>query len=54
MLCILSSFALILMGRDRVGCFAMIVFIMSCDCYCSAALPRGTLGWFAVFDFGIT
>ena len=25
---------------------------MSCDCYCSVALPNGAVGWFAVCDCG--
>ena len=26
--------------RERAGCFALIVFMVSCECYCSlAALP---------------
>ena len=32
-------------GEERAGCFTLIVFLMSCDCKCSAALPHGTMGW---------
>ena len=30
-----SSFATILMGEERVGCFASFVFLVSRDCYVS-------------------
>ena len=26
------------------GCFTLIVFLMSCDCNCYVALPRGGVG----------
>ena len=45
-------FALIL-TRERAGCFAFIVFGMSCYCKCSMALPRGAVGSSAVRDCGI-
>ena len=35
-------------GKERAGCFTLIVFLMSCDCKCSVALPRGAVGWSAV------
>ena len=37
-----------------VGCFTLIIFLMSCDCYCSVAHPRGAMGWSAVCDCGIS
>ena len=37
--------------RERAGCFALIVFLMSSDCYCSVALPHGAVG---VCDCGIS
>ena len=37
----------------RAGCFALIVFMMSCFCKCPVALPHGTLGLSAVYDCGI-
>ena len=49
-----SGFAIILMGKREAGCFNLFVFLMPCDCYCPVALPRGTLGWSAVCDCGIT
>ena len=53
-----SSFAIIL-TRKRIGCFAFIVFQVSCYCKCSVALPHGAVGlsavgWSAVRDRGIS
>ena len=46
------SFAIILMGkRERAGCFAKYVFLMSGDC--CVALPRGVMGLSAFCDCGI-
>ena len=50
---VFSSFAVIL-TRKRTGCFAFIVFWMSCYCKCHVALPHGPMGWCAVCDFGIS
>ena len=33
--------------------FTLFVFLISCDCYYTEALPHGTVGWFAVSDCGI-
>ena len=41
-------------GEERAGCFALTVFLMSCDSQCSVALPHGTLSWSAVYDCGIS
>ena len=30
--------------EERVDCIALIVFLMSCDCQCSVALPHGAVG----------
>ena len=49
-----SSFATILMGEKRAVCFALIVFLMSCDSLCSVALSHGVMGWSAVCDCGIS
>ena len=38
----------------RVGCFTLIVFLRSCGCLCSVALPHGTICWSAVCDCGIS
>ena len=37
-------------GEVKAGCFTLIVFLMSCDCYCSVALPQGAMGCSAVCD----
>ena len=52
LLCVLSSFAIILTRRNA-GCFALIVFLLSCCCLCSVALPNCTMSWYAVCDCGI-
>ena len=31
-------------GEERAGCFTLIVFLMSCVCLCSVALPHGAVG----------
>ena len=36
--------------EERAGCFAFIVFRMSCYCKCPVALPHGAVGWSAVCD----
>ena len=47
-----SSFAIILMGEERVGCFAYFVFLVSRDC--CVALPRSAMGSSEVCDCGIS
>ena len=41
-------------GEERAGCFTLFVFLVSCDCYCSVALPHGDVGWSALCDCGIS
>ena len=48
LLCVHSRFAIISMGRERVGCFALFVFVMSLDC--CVALPHDATGLSAVCD----
>ena len=54
-----SRFAIIVMGEDReswllyLNCLKLSVFLMSCDCSCSLALPRGAVGLSTVCDCGI-
>ena len=38
----------------RAACFALIVFLVSCDSQCSVALPHSVVGWSAVCDCGIS
>ena len=48
-----TSFAIILMGkRERAGCFALFVFLASCDC--CVVLPHSSVGLSAVCDCGIS
>ena len=53
LICVHSSFAIILIGkRERAGCFAYFVFLVSHDgC---VALPCGAMGLSAVCDCGIS
>ena len=53
-LCILSSFAIILIAEVGAGCFTSIVFLVSCDCYCSVALPCDSVGCSAMCDCGMS
>ena len=48
-----SGFAIVL-TKKRAGCFASIVFLMSCFCQCSVALCHGAMSWSAVCDRGIS
>ena len=53
LLCVYSSLAIILMGkRERAGCFALFVFLVSHDC--CVALPYDARGLSAVCDCGIS
>ena len=45
----LSSFCNHTDGEESAGCFALTVFLMSCDMQCSVALPHGAVGWSAVW-----
>ena len=36
-----------LAGEERAGCFAYVVFLLSCGCWCSVSLPHSALGWSA-------
>ena len=40
--------------QERACCFALVVFLVSCGCWCSVALPRGAVGWSAVCNYGIS
>ena len=54
LLCVFSSFAIILKKKERTGCFVFIVLQMSCYSNCSVALPHGAVGKSAVHDCGIS
>ena len=49
---ILGITVLVKKQESRAGCFALIVFLMSCDCKYSVA--HGAVGWSAVCDCGIS
>ena len=53
LLCVLSSFAIILKRKRVLVAFAFIVLQMSFYCKCSVTLPQGAMGWFMVCDCGI-
>ena len=40
--------------EERAGCFAFIVFRMSCYCNFFVALSHGAVGWSAVCGCGIS
>ena len=40
--------------EERADCFTLFVFVVSCDCYCSFALPQSAMGRSAVCDCGIS
>ena len=40
--------------EEEAGCFALIIFWMSCYCKYSVILPRGAVGGSAVCDCGIS
>ena len=40
------------MGKRELDVLLCLVFLVSCDCYLSVALPYGALGWYAVCDCG--
>ena len=41
-------------GEERAGCFALYVFLVSCDWCCSMAPSYDPVGWSAVCDCGIS
>ena len=47
-----STFTIILM--KNVGCFTLIVLLMSCDCSCSVALLHGAVAWPSECNCGIS
>ena len=52
LLCVISSFAIILMRKRELVAKFFFVFRMSCYCKCSVALPDGAVGRSAVCECG--
>ena len=51
--CVLFRFSIILVGkRERES--TLIVFLMSCGCYCHVALSHGAMCQYALCDCGIS
>ena len=50
----MSFLVLHLAEKERADCFALIVFLLSCCCKCSVALPHGAVGRSAVCDCGFS
>ena len=48
LLCVHFSFAIILMGKERAGCFAFFLFLVSRDC--CLALPHDAKSVIVVFS----
>ena len=42
---ILSSFAVISLRKRRADGFTIIIFLVSCGCYCTLPLSYGAVGW---------
>ena len=40
--------------RGGAICFALIVYMFSCGCWCSVPLPRGAVVWTVICDIGIS
>ena len=52
LLCVLSSFAIILKGKREL--LVLLCFVFLASCYFMLALCRGAKGWSAVCDCGIS
>ena len=48
------SFEIILIGKRKLVALLYLLFLVYCDCKCSAALPVGAVVWYSVFDHGIS
>ena len=44
---------LVLIGKRELIAL-LCLSSLSCDCYCSVALPRGAVGWSVMCDYGIS
>ena len=54
LLCVHSSFAIILKKEEKAGYSAIIVLHMYFYYKCAVAFPRGAIRWSAVFHCGIS
>ena len=54
LLSVVSSFAIISLGKRVLRWCALIAFLMSFDCKCFVSLPHGAMGWSVVCDCGIS
>ena len=52
LVCVHSSFAIILIGEKRAGCFALFVFLVAGGCF--VALPGGCQEFVCIYDYGIS
>ena len=50
--CLLNCHVISLDGEERAGCFALLVFLVSCEC--CVALPHDAMDLSAVCDCGIS
>ena len=53
LLCVHSSFAIILTGKRMLVALLLLSYKMYCYYKCSVALPHGAVSWSAVCDCGI-
>ena len=54
LLCVLSSFAIILMKKRELVALLKLPFFMSCYYKCSVTHPHGAVCWSAVCDCSIS
>ena len=54
LLCVHSSFAIILKKNKKLGALLLLSFRCIVTIICFVALPRGIVGWSAVCDCGIS
>ena len=54
LLCVHSSFAIILKRKRKLVALLLLSIQMYCYYKCSVALPQGAVGWSAVCDCGIS
>ena len=52
LLCVLSIFAIISLGKREQVALLFIVVLASNGCYCSLVLPHGAVAWSALCDCG--